>query len=109
MNDTDTRRPPVAELIRFTTKADGQVIGSYFNGLFYSGTSNDCWSPQYVTDWCPVLAVPLARDQVVDAVAAKMANAANLPEWMRAAAWGQDVRPLAELVVDAILQERPTP
>lgn len=50
--------PPAGELIRFETKANGAVVGSYFNGLFYSATSNDCWSPQYVTEWCRVMAVP---------------------------------------------------
>lgn len=50
--------PQVGELVRFTTKANGDVVGSYFNGLFYSVTSNDCWSPQYVTSWCRVLVLP---------------------------------------------------
>lgn len=45
------------------------------------------------------------RERLVTAALKVLVRNARLPEWMQIDALGQDMRPLAELVVDAVLPE----
>jgi NMD protein affecting ribosome stability and mRNA decay len=55
-------------------------------------------------DNCPLMNE--LRERMIWAVLSKITNNNNLPIWMQIHSLGQDMRPLAETVVDAILAEK---
>ena len=43
------------------------------------------------------------EDRIAQAIAFSLADAAKLPQWMRAPAWGKDMLPLGELAAPAVV------